>query len=66
MEQRVTMLDGLFNDILPSNYYRIPEIIGHGKAFLIETGDQLEQALSTSENFFVQRAVHTRRPSRHS
>jgi hypothetical protein len=35
MEQSVTMHDGLFNDVLPWNYYRIPEIIGHGKAFLI-------------------------------
>jgi hypothetical protein len=35
MELSVTMLDSIFNDILPWNYYSIPEIIGHGKAFLI-------------------------------
>jgi hypothetical protein len=44
------MLDGPFNDIiLPWNYYyRIPEIIGHGKGFVIETEDQLEEYLSLS------------------
>jgi TPP-dependent 2-oxoacid decarboxylase len=46
------MLDGPFNDVLRWNYYRIPEIINHGKAFLIETEDQLEQALSATENIF--------------
>jgi TPP-dependent 2-oxoacid decarboxylase len=46
------MLDGPFNDVLRWNYYRIPEIIDHGKAFLIETEDQLEQALSASENIY--------------
>ena len=37
------MLDGPFNDMLPWNYYRIPEIIGHGKGFVIQTEDQLEE-----------------------
>jgi len=46
------MLDGPFNDVLRWNYYRIPEIIDHGKAFLIETEDQLEQALSATENIY--------------
>jgi len=46
------MLDGPFNDILPWNYFRIPKITGHGKAFLIETEDQLEQALSATENIY--------------
>lgn len=46
------MLDGPFNDILRWNYYRIPEIIDHGKAFLLETEDQFEQALSATENIF--------------
>ena len=46
------MLDGPFNDVLPWNYYRIPEIIGHGKAFLIETEGQLEDSLSAAEKFY--------------
>ena len=45
------MLDGPFNDVLRWNYYRIPEIIGHGKAFLIETEGQLEDSLS-AEKFY--------------
>ena len=46
------LLDGPFNDILRWNYCRIPDIIDHGKAFLIETEDQLEQALSATENIY--------------
>jgi TPP-dependent 2-oxoacid decarboxylase len=46
------MLDGPFNDILPWNYYRIPEIIGHGKGFVIETEDQLEASLSSAETIY--------------
>jgi TPP-dependent 2-oxoacid decarboxylase len=46
------MLDGPFNDILPWNYYRIPEIIGHGKGFVIETEDQLEEFLSAAERIY--------------
>lgn len=46
------MLDGPFNDVLRWNYYRIPEIIGHGKAFLIETEGQLEDSLSAAEKFY--------------
>jgi|GEM_PF-2902357 len=46
------MLDGPFNDVLRWNYYRIPEIIDHGNAFLIETEDQLEQALSATVNIY--------------
>jgi TPP-dependent 2-oxoacid decarboxylase len=44
------MLDGPFNDVLRWNYYRIPEIIDHGNAFLTE--DQLEQALSATVNIY--------------
>src|ERR687887_504620 len=46
------MLDGPFNDVLPWNYYRIPEIIGHGKGFVIETEDQLEESLSAAEKIY--------------
>src|SRR5919202_203761 len=46
------MLDGPFNDILPWSYYRIPEIIGHGRGFVIETEGQLEEVLSAAENIY--------------
>jgi len=48
------MLDGPFNDVLRWNYYRIPEIIGHGKGFLIQTEDQLEESLLAAENIYSQ------------
>jgi TPP-dependent 2-oxoacid decarboxylase len=48
------MLDGPFNDVLPWNYYRIPEVIGHGKGFVIETEGQLEQSFSAAKNTYYQ------------
>jgi indolepyruvate decarboxylase len=48
------MLDGPFNDVLRWNYYRIPEIIDHGKGFLIQTEDQLEESLLAAENIYSQ------------
>jgi TPP-dependent 2-oxoacid decarboxylase len=49
------MLDGPFNDILPWNYSQIPDIIGgHGKGFVIETEDQLEESLSAVERIYSQ------------
>ncbi len=39
------MLDGPFNDIHLWNYSRIPEILGKGKGFDINTEDQLEEVL---------------------
>ena len=49
-----SMLDGPFNDVLPWNYYRIPEVIGHGKGFVIETEGQLEESLSAVANIYSQ------------
>lgn len=46
------MLDGPFNDILPWSYYRIPEITGQGRGFMIETEGQLEESLSAAENIY--------------
>ncbi len=36
--------------VLPWNYYRIPEVTGRGKSFLIETEWQFEKALLAAEN----------------
>jgi indolepyruvate decarboxylase len=46
------MIDGPFNDVLPWNYYRIPDIIDHGKGFMVETEAQLEESLSAAENIY--------------
>jgi TPP-dependent 2-oxoacid decarboxylase len=48
------MLDGPFNDVLPWNYYRIPGVLGHGKGFVVETEDQLEESFSAAENIYSQ------------
>src|SRR5919197_228931 len=46
------MLDGPFNDVLPWNYHRIPEVIGHGRGFMLETEEHLEESLSVAENIY--------------
>lgn len=44
------MQDGSFNDIQSWNYSRIPEIIGAGKGFTVETEGDLEKALQFTKN----------------
>ena len=48
------MIDGPFNDVLPWNYYRVPDVMGHGRGFMIETEDQFEEALFAAENIHSQ------------
>ncbi len=43
------MQDGPYNDVLPWNYSRIPEVLGAGRGFVIETEEQLDQALFAAE-----------------
>jgi hypothetical protein len=43
---------GPFNDVLPWNYYRIPEIMHHGKGFVIQTERQLDESLSAAEKIY--------------
>ncbi len=43
------MLDGRFNDIHLWDYSRIPEVLGAGKGYDIETEDQLEEALREAQ-----------------
>ncbi|HEX4086245.1 MAG TPA: thiamine pyrophosphate-binding protein [Chthoniobacteraceae bacterium] len=40
------MQDGKFNDILRWNYHRLPDVLGAGRGFLVETEDQLDAALA--------------------
>ena len=42
------MLDGPFNDVLRWDYSRIPEVIGAGRGFDVETEDQLDAALTAA------------------
>ncbi len=45
------MLEGAFNNLQPWNYSNIPQIIGGGRGFLIETEDQFNNAISEAFNF---------------
>jgi indolepyruvate decarboxylase len=51
------MIDGRFNDVLNWKYSRIPEVLGSGIGFDIETEDELETALSQAlgdrDNYYI-------------
>ena len=40
--------DGPFNDVLAWNYHKLPELLGAGRAFLVETESQLDAALDAA------------------
>ena len=40
--------DGPFNDVLNWNYHKLPDFLGHGRGFLVETEEQLAAALDTA------------------
>jgi indolepyruvate decarboxylase len=40
--------DGPFNDVLAWNYHKLPELLGAGRAFLVETEAQLDAALDAA------------------
>lgn len=39
---------GPYNELLPWNYWKVPDVLGTGRAFLVETNEQLESALQES------------------
>jgi indolepyruvate decarboxylase len=39
------MHDGPYNDLLAWRYHRIPDVLGAGRGFAVETEDQLDRAL---------------------
>ncbi len=43
--------DGSYNDLLVWNYHRLPELLGAGRGFEIETEQQLDQALHAAEEY---------------
>jgi indolepyruvate decarboxylase len=43
--------DGPYNDLWPWNYSRLPEILGAGRGFLVETEEELDRALIEAERF---------------
>ncbi len=43
------LLDGLFNDIHPWHFSKVPSVIGGGMGFIAETEEQLNKALVTAD-----------------
>jgi len=43
------MQDGPFNDVATWRYHRLPEVLGAGQSFVVETEDQLDAALQAAE-----------------
>jgi TPP-dependent 2-oxoacid decarboxylase len=41
--------DGPYNDVAPWQYHLLPEVIGSGRGFLVESEEQLENALRLAE-----------------
>jgi indolepyruvate decarboxylase len=45
------MTDGRFNDVLPWQYSRIPELLGAGRGYIVETEQELQQAMKEAERY---------------
>lgn len=45
------MQDGPYNDLWPWQYYRLPEVLGAGRGFKIETEEQLDDALIKAQSW---------------
>jgi indolepyruvate decarboxylase len=45
------MQDGPYNDLWPWQYHRLPEILGAGRGFVVETEEELDRALVEAERW---------------
>jgi indolepyruvate decarboxylase len=45
------MLDGSFNDVYPWQYARLPEVLGAGKGFDVQTEEEFEAALEAARDY---------------
>jgi TPP-dependent 2-oxoacid decarboxylase len=45
------MQDGPYNDLWPWQYFRLPEILGAGRGFLIQTEEDLDRALCVAQDY---------------
>jgi len=45
------MQDGPYNDVWPWNYSRLPEVLGAGRGFIVETEAELEAALAQAQRW---------------
>lgn len=46
------IIDGPFNEVLSWDYSRIPQVIGYGKGFVIESEEELDRAMFESEKIY--------------
>jgi TPP-dependent 2-oxoacid decarboxylase len=44
------MQDGPYNDVWPWQYFRLPDLLGAGRGFLIQTEGELDRALSEAQD----------------
>ena len=45
------MQDGPYNDVWPWQYYRLPEVLGAGRGFLVQTEQELDRALREAQDW---------------
>src|SRR6266446_7444261 len=45
------MQDGPYNDVWPWHYSRLPEVLGAGRGWVVETEEQLDRALKETEHW---------------
>ena len=45
------MQDGPYNDVWPWQYSRLPEVLGAGRGFVVQTEDELDRALLEAERW---------------
>lgn len=45
------MQDGPYNDLWPWQYHRLPEILGAGRGFVVETEEDLDRALTEAQRW---------------
>lgn len=45
------MQDGPYNDVWPWEYHRLPEVLRAGRGFLVQTEEQLDQALKQAQSW---------------
>ena len=45
------MQDGVYNDVAQWKYHKLPEVLGSGRGYLIQTEEELEQALKEAKDY---------------
>ena len=51
MGQSGGLLDGPFNDLQPWQYGSVPEVVGGGRGFVINTEDEFDKALEAANEY---------------